>query len=514
MLRSSCQKALRNNSPTSSLPTSSITFTTRTNPRAFTIDADTSDFSFQKFTSSADDIETLATDPELPEFYPLHHPSDIILLNSKKTKLHGDDGEEYEYGNVKTHAFSSADAFDGEDVPSSVNILQNSKETKRMPHDDDGEQYEHGDVVTHAVKHMPLGKDVQFLRPAKIVDDVHDILSDAVFENENVPSPHKFLQIIAPAGARGPMCSDDNEQDPSSSVVARSKIPSAEVFDNLDAPISEPEDFDYGKQNEYGDVETHAIDADTSNFSPHQLIVPGKAHDSMGSDDNDTDNDMPDLIPLDPCESEKPDAKYEEVDDEELEAIVDELLERFPDDEFYDDTAYNDDECQKLLEQWPYDNDMESVYAEEVYEAILEQYPDDMYERSDEAPPTDTSSAVTHDNVALPTNAPCLELCELCQLWRVPPPDDCSECHPSFEFCALCQKLRRLSRKRYHFNLESMMKRTIEEEQRQYFEEGVSDFDESGSDYTGENNEEEPEEELDAHHWLPGEISDDSDDSA
>ena len=46
---------------------------------------------------------------------------------------------------------------------------------------------------------------------------------------------------------------------------------------------------DDGEQYEYGDVETHAIDADTSDFSPHQFIAPDKACDAMGSDDNEQD---------------------------------------------------------------------------------------------------------------------------------------------------------------------------------------------------------------------------------
>ena len=44
---------------------------------------------------------------------------------------------------------------------------------------------------------------------------------------------------------------------------------------------------DDGEQYEYGDVKTPAIDADTSDFSPHQFIAPDKACDAMGSDDND-----------------------------------------------------------------------------------------------------------------------------------------------------------------------------------------------------------------------------------
>merc|ERR1740117_864859 len=79
-----------------------------------------------------------------------------------------------------------------------------------------------------------------------------------------------------------------------------SKILSAEVFDSEDVPS--PDNFlqiskktkhmpaqDDGEQYEYGDVETHAIDADTSDFSPHQFIAADEARDPMGSDDNEQD---------------------------------------------------------------------------------------------------------------------------------------------------------------------------------------------------------------------------------
>jgi len=46
---------------------------------------------------------------------------------------------------------------------------------------------------------------------------------------------------------------------------------------------------DDGEQHEYGDVETHATDADTSDFSPHQSIAPDEARDPMGSDDSEQD---------------------------------------------------------------------------------------------------------------------------------------------------------------------------------------------------------------------------------
>ena len=38
---------------------------------------------------------------------------------------------------------------------------------------------------------------------------------------------------------------------------------------------------DVGEHCEYGDVGTLAIDADTSDFSPHQVIAPGGARDAM-----------------------------------------------------------------------------------------------------------------------------------------------------------------------------------------------------------------------------------------
>ena len=43
------------------------------------------------------------------------------------------------------------------------------------------------------------------------------------------------------------------------------------------------------EQSEFGDVETHAIVADTPDFSPHQFIAPDEARGAMGSDDNEQD---------------------------------------------------------------------------------------------------------------------------------------------------------------------------------------------------------------------------------
>ena len=61
----------------------------------------------------------------------------------------------------------------------------------------------------------------------------------------------------------------DNEQDAAGSDAARSKVLFAEVV------------YSDCEQYEYGDVEAHAMDADTSDFSPRQFIDPDEAHDLM-----------------------------------------------------------------------------------------------------------------------------------------------------------------------------------------------------------------------------------------
>merc|ERR1719146_434209 len=166
----------------------------------------------------------------------------------------------------------SAETFDSEDTPSPDNFIQKSHKTHRrmMPRDDDddGDEFEHGDLEAHAMD-------------ANTAD-------------------YSIHQFIAPDEARDPMGSDDSEQDAAHNDAARSKILSAEVFDSEDVPSPDnflqishrskhmPQDDD-GEQYEYGDVETHAIDADTSDFSPHQFIAPDEARDPMGSDDNEQD---------------------------------------------------------------------------------------------------------------------------------------------------------------------------------------------------------------------------------
>ena len=146
------------------------------------------------------------------------------------------------------------------------------KRSMHMLHDDDEEQYEHDDVGTHAID-----------------EDTSDFFS------------HQF---IAPGEARDPMGSDDNEQDAASNDAARSKMLAADVFDSEDVPSPDnyiqkkahrakrsthmPHDDD-GEQYEYGDVETYALDADTSDFSPHRFIAPDEARDPMGSEDNEHD---------------------------------------------------------------------------------------------------------------------------------------------------------------------------------------------------------------------------------
>ena len=46
---------------------------------------------------------------------------------------------------------------------------------------------------------------------------------------------------------------------------------------------------DDDEQYEHDDVGTHAMDEDTSHFSPHQSIAPDDARDPMGSDDSEQD---------------------------------------------------------------------------------------------------------------------------------------------------------------------------------------------------------------------------------
>ena len=65
-------------------------------------------------------------------------------------------------------------------------------------------------------------------------------------------------------------------------------------------------------------METHAIDADTSDSSPHHYIAPDEGRDAMGSDDDDsdTDEDMPSLEALDLQDDEgytTTDSEYEEL---------------------------------------------------------------------------------------------------------------------------------------------------------------------------------------------------------
>ena len=49
-----------------------------------------------------------------------------------------------------------------------------------------------------------------------------------------------------------------------------------------------PEDDD-GQEYEYGDLEAHAMDANTADYSIHQFIAPDEARDPMGSDDTEED---------------------------------------------------------------------------------------------------------------------------------------------------------------------------------------------------------------------------------
>merc|ERR1719321_2246905 len=84
----------------------------------------------------------------------------------------------------------------------------------------------------------------------------------------------------------------------------RSKILSHETFDSEDTPSPDnflqrshrqhrrkmmPDDDDDGDEFEHGDLEAHAIDANTADYSIHQFIAPDEACDPMGSDDSEQD---------------------------------------------------------------------------------------------------------------------------------------------------------------------------------------------------------------------------------
>ena len=97
---------------------------------------------------------------------------------------------------------------------------------------------------------------------------------------------YSIHQFIAPDEARDPMGSDDSEQDAAHNGAMRSKVLFAETCDtpSPDNFIQKPrkthrrmmprDDDDDGDKFEHGDIEAHAMDANTADYSIHQLIAP------------------------------------------------------------------------------------------------------------------------------------------------------------------------------------------------------------------------------------------------
>ena len=111
--------------------------------------------------------------------------------------------------------------------------------------DDDGDELEHGDLDAHAIE-------------ANTAD-------------------YSIHQFIAPDEASDPMGSDDSGQDAAHNDAMRPKIISAETRDREDTPTLDnfiqkshkthrrmmPKDDDDGNEFEHGDLEAHAMDANT-----------------------------------------------------------------------------------------------------------------------------------------------------------------------------------------------------------------------------------------------------------
>jgi hypothetical protein len=215
--------------------------------------------------------------------------------------------EQNEYGEVETHVVDDAEnVYGSEDVPLPDKFSQISKDVMHLPYEDDGEHYE---------------PDIRVLSAEVLDNDAASFPPDdpaKVFDKEDIPFPDKFLhiskigeddggqyeyndsethaidadthnfpphQFIAPdqAGDHATSIDATRLEHVTSSLCATSTSLSStsscgrQTSQNID-----------GKQYD-NDVETHAIDADTYTFSPHQLNVPDKAHDSMGSVDNEQD---------------------------------------------------------------------------------------------------------------------------------------------------------------------------------------------------------------------------------
>jgi len=218
------------------------------------------------------DLEAHAMDANTAD-YSIHQ---FIAPDEARDPMGSDDSEQdAAHNDAARSKLLSAETFDSEDTPSPDNFLQKSKKTHRrmMPDDDDdGDEFEHGDLEAHAMD-------------ANTAD-------------------YSIHQFIAPDEARDPMGSDDSEQDAAHNDAARSKLLSAETFDSEDTPSPDNflqkskknhrrmmpnDDDDDGDEFEHGDLEAHAMDANTADYSIHQFIAPDEARDPMGSDDSEQD---------------------------------------------------------------------------------------------------------------------------------------------------------------------------------------------------------------------------------
>jgi len=310
------------------------------------------------------DLEAHAMDANTAD-YSIHQ---FIAPDEARDPMGSDDSEQdAAHNDAMRSKILSAETFDSEDTPSPDNFIQKSRKSHRrmMPRDDDddGDEFEHGDLEAHAMDANTADYSIhQFIAPDEARDPMgsddseqdaaHNdamrskILSAETFDSEDTPSPDNFLQksrkshrrmmprdddddgdefehgdleahamdantadysihqFIAPDEARDPMGSDDSEQDAAHNDAMRSKILSAETFDSEDTPSPDNfiqkshkahrrmmprDDDDDGDEFEHGDLEAHAMDANTADYSIHQFIAPDEARDPMGSDDSEQD---------------------------------------------------------------------------------------------------------------------------------------------------------------------------------------------------------------------------------
>ena len=120
-------------------------------------------------------------------------------------------------------------------------------------------------------------------------------------------SDYSAHQIFAKVEARDPMGSDDSEADAAQNGADRSKIMSTQdTFDTEDEPSpdnffqkstkrskkhihDDDGDVEQSAEYEYGNPEVASEDADTFDYSVHQLIANDEACDPMGSGDSEAD---------------------------------------------------------------------------------------------------------------------------------------------------------------------------------------------------------------------------------